>query len=243
MGILFLIPLLPYGPYELEDVQHTILPNQVFYTELFHGRWIYWLNNLGFGAPMPLGIPLMFHPVFAPLIAFTSLRVTMTTVWLVQMAVMVFYFLRLAAATDIRLPGLRLVLTAFLVASAPSIFYFYRRTGLSTWSPGLCIRSWCSICGRRLWRGVRTVLAHCSPPRIAVRVLGHQRPSGVRHYVRAGDDRPMSWWRRRPNGACTSVSAQPRRSASPSPRRASILRFSVNCGCFRSLRKTVALLA
>ncbi len=126
MGILFLIPLLPYGPYELEDVQHTILPNQVFYTELFHGRWIYWLNNLGFGAPMPLGIPLMFHPVFAPLIAFTSLRVTMTTVWLVQMAVMVFYFLRLAAATDIRLPGLRLVLTAFLVASAPSIFYFYQ---------------------------------------------------------------------------------------------------------------------
>ena len=126
MGILFLIPLLPYGPYELEFVQNSILPNQVFYRELFHGRWMYWLNNLGFGAPMPLGVPLMFHPVFAPLVAFTSLRVTMTAVWLVQMAVMVVYFLRLLAATDIRLPGLRLLLTAFLVASAPSIFYFYQ---------------------------------------------------------------------------------------------------------------------
>jgi hypothetical protein len=126
MGILFLIPLLPYGPYELEDVQNTILPNQVFYSELFHGRWMYWLNNLGFGAPMPLGVPLMFHPVFAPLVAFTSLRVTLTAVWLAQMAVMVVYFLRLLAATDIWLPGLRLLLTAFLVASAPSIFYFYQ---------------------------------------------------------------------------------------------------------------------
>ncbi|HKE95463.1 MAG TPA: hypothetical protein VKB34_14210 [Povalibacter sp.] len=125
MGILFLIPLLPYGPYEEEFVQNSILANQVFYSELFHGRWMYWLNNLGFGAPMPLGVPLMFHPVFAPLVAFTSLRVTMTTVWLVQMAVMVVYFLRLLAAADIRLPGLRLLLTAFLVASAPSIFYFY----------------------------------------------------------------------------------------------------------------------
>jgi hypothetical protein len=42
------------------------------------------------------------------------------------MVVMVVYFLRLLAATDIRLPGLRLLLTAFLVASAPSIFYFYQ---------------------------------------------------------------------------------------------------------------------
>src|SRR5262249_2587030 len=125
-GILFLSPLLAYGPYELEFVQNSILPNQVFYRELFHGRWIYWLNNLGFGVPMPFGIPLMFHPVFAPLVAFTSLRVTMTAVWLVHMAVLVFYFLRLLAATDIRLPGLRLLLTAFLVASAPSIFYFYQ---------------------------------------------------------------------------------------------------------------------
>ena len=126
IGILFLIPPLLYGPYELEFVQNSILPNQVFYSELFHGRWLYWLNNLGFGTPMPLGIPLMFHPAFAPLVAFTSLRVTMTAVWLVQMAVMVVYFLRLLAATDIRLPGLRLLLTAFLVASAPSIFYFYQ---------------------------------------------------------------------------------------------------------------------
>ena len=125
MGLLFLIPLLAYGPYELEDVQNTILPNQVFYSELFHGRWTYWLNNLGFGAPMP-GVPLMFHPVFAPLIAFTSVRVTLTAVWLAQMAAMVFYFSRLLAATDIRLPGLRLLLTALLITSAPSIFYFYQ---------------------------------------------------------------------------------------------------------------------
>ena len=126
MGILFLIPLLPYGPYELEFVQNSILANQVFYSELFDGRWMYWLNNLGFGTPMPLGVLLSFHPIFAPLVAFTSLRVTMTAVWLVQMVAMVVYFLRLLAAADIRLPGLRLLLTAFLVASVPSIFYIYQ---------------------------------------------------------------------------------------------------------------------
>jgi len=124
-GILFLVPLLIYGPYEEEIVQATIMPNQVFLKELFHGRWIYWLNNLGFGAPMPLGDPLIFHPIFAPLAAFTSLRVTLTAVWMAQVVLMVVYFLRLLAATDIRLPWLRVVLTACLVTSAPSILYFY----------------------------------------------------------------------------------------------------------------------
>ena len=125
LGVLFLIPLLIYGPYEDEIVQATILPNQVFYKELFHGRWTYWLNNLGFGAPMPLGDPLMFHPVFAPLAAFTSLRVTLSAVWLFHVVVMVVFFLRLAAAADIRLPWLRLLLVACYVMSAPSLFYFY----------------------------------------------------------------------------------------------------------------------
>ena len=125
LGLLFLVPLLMYGPYEEEIVQATIMPNQVFYSELFHGRWIYWLNNLGFGAPMPLGDPLMFHPIFAPLVAFTSLRVTLTALWVGQIVVMVVYFLRLLAATDIRLPWLRVVLTACCVASAPSMLYFY----------------------------------------------------------------------------------------------------------------------
>ena len=125
LGILFLVPLLMYGPYEEEIVQATIMPNQVFYNELFHGRWIYWLNNLGFGAPMPLGDPLMFHPIFAPLVAFTSLRVTLTALWVGQIVVMVVYFLRLLAATDIRLPWLRVVLTSCCVASAPSMLYFY----------------------------------------------------------------------------------------------------------------------
>jgi hypothetical protein len=125
LGILFLLPLLIYGPYEEEIVQATIMPNQMFFKELFHGHWIYWLNNLGFGAPMPLGDPLTFHPIFAPLVAFTSLRVTLSAVWLVHVVVMVIYFLRLLAATDIRLPWLRVVLTACLVTSAPAILYFY----------------------------------------------------------------------------------------------------------------------
>ena len=124
-GILFLAPLLIYGPYEEEIVQATIMPNQVFLKEFFHGHWIYWLNNLGFGAPMPLGDPLTFHPVFAPLAALTSLRVTLTALWVAQVVVMVVYFLRLLAATDIRLPWLRVVLAACLVTSAPSILYFY----------------------------------------------------------------------------------------------------------------------
>jgi len=66
-----------------EIVQATIMPNQVFYRALFRGQWLYWLNNLGFGSPMPLGDPLMFHPVFGPLAAFTSLRVTLSAVLLI----------------------------------------------------------------------------------------------------------------------------------------------------------------
>jgi hypothetical protein len=124
-GILFLLPLLTYGPFEEEIVQATIMPNQVFLKELVHGHWIYWLNNLGFGAPMPLGDPLMFHPILAPLAAFSSLRVTLTAVWIAHVVVMVVYFLRLLAATDIRLPWLRVLLAACLVTSAPSILYFY----------------------------------------------------------------------------------------------------------------------
>jgi hypothetical protein len=137
LGVLLLVPLLMYGPYEEEIVQATIMPNQVFYTELFHGRWIYWLNNLGFGSPMPLGDPLMFHPVFAPLAAFTSLRVTLSAVWIAHIVVMVVYFLRLLAASDVRQPWLRVVLVACYVASAPTLSYFYDSDWIQmaiTWS-------------------------------------------------------------------------------------------------------------
>jgi hypothetical protein len=137
LGLLFLVPLLMYGPYEEEIVQATIMPNQVFYKELFHGQWIYWLNNLGFGAPMPLGDPLMFHPVFAPLVAFTSLRVTLSALWIAHVVVMVVYFLRLLAVSDVRQPWLRVVLAACYVASAPTLSYFYDSDWIQmaiTWS-------------------------------------------------------------------------------------------------------------
>ena len=79
---LFLLPLLVYGPYETEIVQATLFPNQVHYQALARGEWLYWLNDLGFGTPLPIGDPLSYHPVFGPLAAFASLRVTLIAVWL-----------------------------------------------------------------------------------------------------------------------------------------------------------------
>jgi hypothetical protein len=126
-----LLPLLTNGPYEEEVVQATILPNQIFYKALFRGEWLFWLNDLGFGSPMPLGDPLLFHPVFAPLAAFASLRATLTAVWIVQSVVMVVYFLRLAAVTGIVMPALRLAVLGCYVASIPFLLYFLE----SDWVP------------------------------------------------------------------------------------------------------------
>jgi hypothetical protein len=136
-GVLLLVPLLVYGPYEEEIVSATIMPNQVFYRELFRGDWLYWFNNLGFGTPMPLGDPLMFHPVFAPLAAFTSLRTTFSAVWIAHTVVMVVYFLRLTALSGVGMPGLRLVLLACYLWSIPFTFYFYGSDWIQmaiTWS-------------------------------------------------------------------------------------------------------------
>ncbi len=137
LGVLLLVPLLMYGPYENEIVQATIMPNQVFYRELFRGNWLYWLNNLGFGTPMPLGDPLMFHPVFAPLAAFASLRMTFSAVWIAHTVVMVVYVLRLAAVSGVGMPALRLVLLACYLGSIAFAFYFYATDWIQmaiTWS-------------------------------------------------------------------------------------------------------------
>ena len=117
-------PLLVNGPNEEEIVQATVLPNQIFYRALFRGEWLYWLNDIGFGSPMPLGDPLRFHPVFGPLAAFASLRATLTALWIAQSIVMVVYFLRLAAATGIVMPAVRLAVLGCYVASMPFVLYF-----------------------------------------------------------------------------------------------------------------------
>src|SRR5262245_44509437 len=38
IGVVFLGPLLIYGPYEEEVIQHSIFPNQMFYAALFRGK-------------------------------------------------------------------------------------------------------------------------------------------------------------------------------------------------------------
>ena len=123
LSLAFLTPLLIYGPYEEEVVQHSIFPNQMFFRELFRGRWLYWLNDLGFGTPLP-GEQLL-HPIVGPLLAFASLRVAMSVAWVLHAALMAVYFVRLAALSGIRLPRLRLVLLAVYLWSAVAMYYFY----------------------------------------------------------------------------------------------------------------------
>jgi hypothetical protein len=137
LAVLLLVPLLIYGPYDDEIVQATIMPNQVFYRSLFRGEWLYWLNTLGFGSPLPLGDPLMFHPVFGPLAAFASLRVTLSAVWIAHSVLMAVYFLRLLAVSGVAARWLRLVFLFLYLVSEPTVLYFYRSDWVQmaiTWS-------------------------------------------------------------------------------------------------------------
>src|ERR1041385_6826855 len=52
LGVLFLLPLLVYGPGEDEEGALGIFSSQVHYAALLHGKWLFWLNNLGFGTPL-----------------------------------------------------------------------------------------------------------------------------------------------------------------------------------------------
>jgi len=124
MSLLFLAPLLWYGPYEEEVIQHSIFPNQMFYRALFRGEWLYWLHDLGFGTPLP-GDMLMFHPIAGPLLAFASLRVALSALWLAHTALMAIYFLRLLGLSKVRSPVLRLCLLACYLWSAVGMVYFY----------------------------------------------------------------------------------------------------------------------
>jgi hypothetical protein len=129
LGALFLLPLLQAGPVDNEEIALGIFSSQTYYQALFHGRSPFWLNDLGFGTPMPIGQRLDFHPIFA-LGSLVSLRVALSAVWLVHVAVMVVYFLRLAAASGIR-PPMRMFLLVCYLFSASTINYFYLTDWLS----------------------------------------------------------------------------------------------------------------
>jgi hypothetical protein len=133
-GLLFLAPLLVYGPFDTEEGGLGIFASQVHYRALWQGHWPFWLNDLGFGTPMPIGHRLDAHPLFA-LSGVTSLRIALTLVWMAHVAAMVVYFLRLAAVSGIQRP-LRLILLAFYLFSAVSVCLFYETDWLT------CVIAW-----------------------------------------------------------------------------------------------------
>ena len=136
LSLLFVAPLLRFGPYEQEVVQHSIFPNQMFYRALFRGEWMYWLHDLGFGTPTP-GDTLMFHPIAGPLLAFASLRVALSALWIAHAAVMAIYFLRLLVVQGIRSSFLRLFLLACYLWCSVAVIYFYQTdwiTNAIAWS-------------------------------------------------------------------------------------------------------------
>ncbi len=55
LGLVFLTPLLIWGGYDTEETALGIFSSQVHYRNLAQGRWLFWLNDLGFGTPMPIG--------------------------------------------------------------------------------------------------------------------------------------------------------------------------------------------
>jgi hypothetical protein len=126
----FLLPLLMFGPFDDEEIGLGIFSSQVYYRALFDGRWPFWLDTLGFGTPMPIGQRLDFHPVFA-LGNLMSVRVALSGVWVTHVALMVVYFLRLAAESGVR-PPVRMILLACYLFSAPSLCHFYASDWVST---------------------------------------------------------------------------------------------------------------
>ncbi len=129
MGLVLLAPLVAYGPSDNEEAGLGVFSSQIFYRALLDGRWPFWLNDLGFGTPMPIGQRLDFHPVFAAA-SLVSLWAALCAVWTVHVAVMVIYFLRLTAVSGIR-PRLRMVLLGCYVFSMPSVCYFYQTDWVS----------------------------------------------------------------------------------------------------------------
>ena len=129
MGVVLLAPLLAYAPTDAEELGLGMFSSQIFYRALFDGRWPFWLNDLGFGTPMPIGHRLDFHPVFA-VASLRSLWAALSALWMVHVAVMVVYFLRLLVASGIR-PPLRTIVLACYVFSMPSACYFYQTDWIS----------------------------------------------------------------------------------------------------------------
>ena len=115
---LFLFPMLRQGPTDDEELALGFFSGQVYYRDLLlHGRWSYWLNNVGFGTPMPLGHRLDFHPVFG-LGSLISLRVAVSALWIVQIGVMAVFFRRLLVACGVA-PGARLLFFGLYLFSLP----------------------------------------------------------------------------------------------------------------------------
>ena len=125
----FLTPLLIYGPYDNEESGLGFFSSQVYYRDLFAGRWRFWLNDLGFGTPLPIGQRFDFHPVFA-LGSLVSLRAAVSATWIVHVALMLVYFSRLAALLGAG-PLVRTAMTVCYLYSAPSVNYFYVTDWLS----------------------------------------------------------------------------------------------------------------
>jgi hypothetical protein len=129
MGLVLLTPLLTYAPTDAEELGLGMFSSQIFYRALFDGRFPFWLNDLGFGTPMPIGHRLDFHPVFA-VASLRSLWAALSALWIVHVAVMVVYFLRLLVASGVR-PPLRTIVLACYVFSMPTACYFYQTDWIS----------------------------------------------------------------------------------------------------------------
>ena len=123
LGLVFLTPLLIWGGHDTEETALGIFSSQVHYRNLAQGRWLFWLNDLGFGTPMPIGHRLDAHPAFA-VSGVASLRVGLSLLWIAQITAAVVYFLRLAAVTGVRAP-LRLLLLAWYLFSVVSVCWLY----------------------------------------------------------------------------------------------------------------------
>ena len=132
--LLFLVPLLLYGPTEDEEVSLGMFSSQIYYRDMLHGRWSYWFAHLGFGTPMPIGHRLDFHPVFA-LGSLISLRAALSGLWIVHVGVMAVYFRRLLAACGLG-PGMRLLFLGFYLFSDVSFVFFYDEDWIS------CVVPW-----------------------------------------------------------------------------------------------------
>ncbi len=123
-GILFLMPMILYGPHDREEWPNSVWSTLQYATALWEGRMPpMWSDDLGLGTPMPIGFRMDLAPPFL-LYPWLSIRWILPLFYALYLGVALIYLWRLCADLQLRTP-LRLLIGLSFLCLAPTVEYIY----------------------------------------------------------------------------------------------------------------------